>query len=88
MKKRVFQKYEILREIYKNQSILRKHQRGISIKQLKTQLHKGTLKGIYDILFNNIKGGLVGKVSGKGYTTKVMITKSGINRIKWQEKNQ
>lgn len=88
MKNRVFKKYEILDKIYENQSILQQNKRGISIKQLKTQLRKGSLKLIYDILFLNIRAGLLERVKGRGYTTEVKITESGIQRIKWHKKNQ
>lgn len=81
-----FQKYEILKEIYQNQEILRKYRRGISIKNLKNSLGRGTVRGLYQALYHNAKSGLIRIVGGKGYNIKVRITAFGINRLKWIEK--
>ena len=87
MRNRVFKKYEILHKIYENQVILQQNKRGLSIKKLKNILRKGNLKLIYDIVFLNIRSGLLTKISGRGYTTTVTLSEAGIRRIKWLSQN-
>lgn len=87
MKNRVFSKYEILRKFEEKQLILRQNTKGITVKQLKNAMRKGSLKLIYDICYNNASKGLLQHVSGQGWNRKYKLTTDGVNRLKWiQEK--
>lgn len=82
-----FQKYEILKAIHQNQEIMRKNPRGISVINLHNDLKAGTLKNIYDILYGYIKSGLLKRVSGQGFKSRVILTNKGKKRIKWIREN-